>query len=127
MSCCCPVFLQDQSLHALQQITDGLDSGECQLKGLDVYLGGYLIVQSWLLGPFPKGKGQSQLFDTGDEGGVIYPKSTEHLSYEDQNQLYAAGAIGASCPSRGQLSGEGRKLSLGQWKAGPAQPLYFNT
>lgn len=45
LSRCCPsdgdpvaLVLLDQSLHALQQITAGVDVWDCQLKALEVYV-----------------------------------------------------------------------------------------
>ena len=45
------IVLQDQSLNALQQITDGVDVGVGQPKAQDVGLRGSCAGWSWPLGP----------------------------------------------------------------------------
>lgn len=55
------MVLQHQSLHMLLQIIDGVDIAVCQLKALDVCLGGSIVGLTRSLGPSPSGKGWSQL------------------------------------------------------------------
>lgn len=62
------MVLQHQSLHMLLQIIDRVDFGVCQLKALDVCLGGSIVGLTRSLGPSPSGEGWSQLSRTRGDG-----------------------------------------------------------
>ena len=70
------ITLQDQSLHALQQVIDGVDVGECQLQVLDVCLDGSWVVLTQPLGSLPSGEAWNQLshFLTLVRGRVSFSK-----------------------------------------------------
>lgn len=56
------VIPQDLSLHAVQQVMNGVDGRVIQPRVQDVGLGGSLTGQSWVFGPPPSGERWSQLF-----------------------------------------------------------------
>lgn len=65
---------QDKSLRLLQQVTEGIDVGVCQLKALEVNLGANLVGQSGPLPEmYPSGEGQNQLSAGMVRGGTRSP------------------------------------------------------